>query len=198
MKLRNREDTLNFGRAWHLDCRLTAELPEDNVVRARFLADAVAGFLAVGMALLTLWLAYANSSIAGTIADWDLSLAANRPEVEELRKVEREITGLTRRIDHAHQLVGTRFLVSELWLQIGRTRPAAAQFDLIEMSSTGVLIRGRLNEASEQASRLLTQYVEQLRADEAIAPHFGEIALTAHHRDNLTNRLNFEVTLRKR
>lgn len=52
MKLGRKEDTLDLGPYWRFDCRLAAELPEDNVVRARFLADAFFGAVAFAAILV--------------------------------------------------------------------------------------------------------------------------------------------------
>lgn len=200
MKFRNRDDTLDLGRAWRLDCRLTSELPEDNVVRARFLANAIFGAIALGAALVTLLFGYRNAALSGTIKDWERNLADNKAEIEELRQLERDISTLSRRIDAAHQLAGAPFLVSEFVLHLGRTRPPQVQLDLIELTPAGVSLRGSLTEAtSERASRLLSRYVESLRTDAGIGPLFGEIKLTGFDRKEDTgNQLSFEISFAPR
>lgn len=199
MKFRNRDDTIDLGRHWHLDCRLTAELPEDNVVRARFLANAIFGAVTLGMLLLTLWLGYANANVAASIAGWEKNLADNRTDIDELRKIERDLNTLGRRIHDANQLAGAPFLASDLWMQLGRTRPAQMQIETITMTKGSVLLHGGFAESSERASRMLGRYVETLRSDPVVGPLCESIVLTNLTRMEGTDEsLTFDITLHLR
>lgn len=199
MKFSRKDDTLDLGPYWHLDCRLAAELPEDNVVRARFLADALLGAIAFGLLLLCLWVGYVNASLSASIADWEQRVAQNRRETEELQKIQQSTSTYSNRLARAAELTGTPYLFSQLLLDLGRTRPDQIRIDVIEMSETVIYLRGNISETSDRATRLLGRYVETLRRDPAIGPHFSEI--TPSSIDRVTNQndaFTFEITLRKK
>ena len=70
--------------------------------------------------------------------------------------------------------------------------------DAIESADGGgVVLRGTLREDSERASRLLGQYVVQLRADEVIGPQFSEVLISSLDRREGSDLLSFELMFRK-
>lgn len=199
MRLGRKEDTLDLGPYWRFDCRLAAELPEDNVVRARFLADALFGAIAFGLVLLCLWLAYANLTLSNNITDWERRVAERRTETEELQKLQQATSALSNRINRAAELTGSPYLVANLLLDLGRTRPEQVRIDVIDMSETVLYLRGTVHETSDRATRLLGRYVDALRSDPAIGPHFSEISPSSIERTNNQNdSFTFEITLRKK
>lgn len=199
MRFKRKDETLDFGPYWHLDCRLAAELPEDNVVRARFLADALFGAIAFGLLLLCLWLGYGNTSVSGSIRDWDRRMADQRAEMEALQKVQQDISRLGNRITQATELTGSPYLLSHLLLDLGRTRPSQVRIDVIQVTERMLYLRGNISETSDRATRVLGLYVQALRADPAIGPHFAEITPSSIDRvNNQSDAFSFEVTLRKK
>lgn len=199
MRLGRKDDVLDLGPYWRHDCRLAAELPEDNVVRARFLADAFFGAVAFGLLLLSLWLGYSNATLSSSIADWERRIAERRAESAELQKIQQATSSLSNRLNHAAELTGSPYLVADLLLDLGRTRPDQVRLDVIEMSETVLYLRGNINESSDRATRLLGRYVDVLRRDPAIGPHFSEI--TPSSIDRVTNQndsFSFEIILRKK
>lgn len=199
MKFSRKDDTLDLGPYWRFDCRLAAELPEDNVVRARFLADALFGAVAFGLLLLCLWLGYGNMALGGSIRDWEQRVAQSRQETEELQKLQQSTSSLSNRLARAAELTGSPYLVSQLLLDLGRTRPDQIRIDVIEMSETVIYLRGNITESSDRATRLLGRYVETLKRDPAIGSHFAEIIPSSIDRvTNQSDAFTFEITLRKK
>ncbi|HYC70847.1 MAG TPA: hypothetical protein VEB66_06550 [Opitutaceae bacterium] len=199
MKFSRKDDMLDLGPYWRLDCRLAAELPEDNVVRARFLADALFGAIAFGLLLLCVWLGYANASLSGSIRDWEQRVAQSRVETDELQKLQQATSSLSNRLGRAAELAGSSYLVSQLLLDFGRTRPDQVRLDEIDMSEAVVYLRGNITESSDRATRLLGRYVEALRRDPAIGAHFAEITPSNIERvSNQNDAFSFEITLRKK
>ena len=193
-----KEDTVDFGPHWHLDCRLVKELPEDNVVRVRFLADALAGAVALGLVVFAATLFYGNNSTASDIHSLEQRLAQNKPAINELRALQARTTEFASRIDSAYRISHQPYLVTRLWLAFGRTRPEAMRIGIIEANEGMIILRGSLAESSEKASRLLGRYVENLRRDPEIGPHFKSISLTSLDRpDDKGARLSFEITMRQ-
>jgi hypothetical protein len=199
MKFSRKDEVLDLGPYWRHDCRLAAELPEDNVVRARFLADALFGAIAFGLLLLCLWLGYGNMALSASISDWEQRVAQNRREMEELQKVQQSTSTYSNRLARAAELTGSPYLVSQLLLDLGRTRPDQIRLDVIEMSETVIYLRGNITESSDRATRLAGRYVETLRRDPAIGPHFSDITASSIDRvSNQNDSFTFEITLRKK
>jgi|GEM_PF-7011869 len=83
-------DPLALTPHWHLDCRLEAELPEDNLVSNRFLVDALFGSVTLMLTLLTGWLTYKNVSLRYEIHDWEQRIADNRGEIRDIQRMQSE------------------------------------------------------------------------------------------------------------
>src|SRR5262245_2174560 len=142
---RNR-DPLVLGPHWHVDCRIEAELPEDNVIGKRFLINVLFGAVAIGMMLFTGWLAYVTFSLRYQIHDWEQRIKDNRAEVLDIQRMQREYTAESAKIDQAYTLVHPQLYVSGLIADFGRTRPEAVMIDFIDWNDSGVVVRGSLRE----------------------------------------------------
>src|ERR1019366_3723129 len=73
-------------------------------------------------------------------------------------------------------------LISGFMSEVGRTLPDRMLVDTIDRTESKVIIRGGIRESSERASMILGNYVELLRADSEIGPHFTSITLTGLNR----------------
>ncbi len=199
MKFNRKDEPLDLGVYWHFDCRLADELPEDNVVRLRFLVDVVLGAVAFALLLLCAWFAYTNGTLGGSIADWERRLAANQKEAEDLRKLQQSTNSTAKRIDQAYELAGSPFLTSLLLLDLGRTRPADISLESIALSETTLVVRGSVNQPSDRATQLLSRYIDILRQEPALSAHFKDIILSAFDRVGLQgDAQTFEITMRKK
>jgi hypothetical protein len=185
------------GAAWHLDCRLVGELPEDSIVSTRFIINAVIGSVTVGVALGCGWLFYTNLELRGQIDMWERRMTENTPALKEIQGVQAQYAKDSARIDEAFELMHQPMLVSEFIAQLGRSRPAQVVFDLIETGGVDVvLLRGSLRENSERASRQLGSYVESLAADPKLGPLCRAIVLTNLERRETDDSMTFEITFR--
>jgi hypothetical protein len=185
------------GAAWHFDCRLVAELPEDSVVGTRFLINAVFGGLTLGVGLGVGWLAYTNFELRGQVSLWEKRMTDNAQVLKEIEAVQRDFTRDSARLDEAYNLMHQPMAVSELTTLLGESRPAQVVFELIETGGPEIIVlRGSLRESSERASRLLGAYVDQLRAHPKLGPLCREIVLTSLERRELDDSLSFEITFR--
>jgi hypothetical protein len=185
------------GAAWHVDCRLITELPEDSVVGTRFLINAVFGGITLGVGLGFGWLAYTNWEVRGQINTWERRMADNARALKEIEQVQGQFAKDSARVDEAYELIHQPILVSEFTALIGQSRPAQVVFENIETGGADVfMLRGSLRESSERASRLLSTYVESLRNHPKIGPLCREIVLTNFERQEAADNLTFEITLR--
>lgn len=190
-------DPLGLSQHWHVDIRLVADLPEDNVVGTRFLINAVFSAVTVGVLLFTGWLGAKHWSLRHEITGWEQKISDNRAEVADIKLWQREYAVESAKIDQAFTLMKPAFRVAELIGEIGRTRPEQVAIDTIDWSDGGILVRGVVRENLKRATELLSSYVKQLTKDEKIGPLFREITLTSLERGiNESVELKFEVTFR--
>src|SRR3954471_19460532 len=154
---RNR-DPLGLNPHWHVDLRLEAELPEDNIVGTRFLTNVLFSAVAFAGVLYAGWLGYLNFSITRQIRDWEQRIKDNRAEVRDIQRMQQEYAVESAKIDQAYQLVRPQFYVSGLIGDLGRTRPDPVVIDTIEWNDAGIILRGNLHATSEQAAITLGQY----------------------------------------
>ncbi|MDO8541676.1 MAG: hypothetical protein Q7S40_14660 [Opitutaceae bacterium] len=191
--MKRKRDSRELNPPWHVDCRIEAELPEDNIVGTRFLVNALFTAVAAGMLLFTGWLGYYGLSLRNETQDWNKRSDGNRAEVREIQRMQGEYAAEAAKIDQAYAMIRPRFYVSGFIANIGRTRPDAMVIDIVEWSEGGIVIRGSVRESSERATRMLGGYVEQLRGDDQIMPLFRDIRLTDLDRGGTGGALRFEI-----
>ena len=178
---------------WHIDCRIEAELPEDNIVGTRFLINVLFGALAVAGLLFTGWLGYRDLSTRRQTRDWEQRINDNRGEVRDIKRMQGEFAVESAKIDDAYKLIKPQFFVSGFIANLGRSRPSQLVINAIEWSDLTILVRGSVREKSERATILLGNYVKVLGKDETMSPLFREIRLTGFDRGNSDDLINFEI-----
>jgi hypothetical protein len=181
---------------WHSDFRDLAVLPEDRVVRVRFLINACSGALAFILFLLVGWQLLTRHSVAAQLRFWDEKITTHRREYDELQFVLRDYMTEAGKVQDAYDLIYAPFVASEFILNISRTLPDRMVVDTIGYNSGIVTIRGSLSESPEQASRVLGRYVETLRNDAQIKALFTDISAPSLDRARQDNLFNFEIVLK--
>ena len=192
-------DRLFLTPHWHVDCRLVAELPEDSVVGIRFITYAVSCAIALAAVLVTGWFIYADLSLKKQIADADQRLEDDRWEVIEIRRLQRFYEVETKKIESAYSEIKNPIFISGLVSELGHTLPDKMIVDTIEIADGRTLIRGRLRETSEHASIQLGNYLDKLRADPEVGPHYSSINVTGLDRsleDDQT--MNYTITMHQK
>ncbi len=191
-------DPIGLSEHWHVDLRMVAELPEDNVVGTRFLINAVFSAVAFGTLLYAGWTVALYFSLRHQINDWEKRIADSRAEVADIKHMQREYAAESAKIDQAYALMKPQLYVSGFVSELGRSRPEQVVIDAIDWSDTGIIVRGNVRENSQRAAMLLGNYTKQLKLDEKIGPLFRDIALTnlARGTGGGGELLNFELTFR--
>jgi hypothetical protein len=185
-----------YQGAWRVDYRLSAALPSNDLVRRRFIINIVAVTLAAVAFVFTGWQLYASRELSAQIEYWEKRNTENRKPIAEIGKISRSISSKTERINYAYELMAMPFPLSELILNLGRSRPATIRIDSISKTDTGVMLHGSLRQHSEEASRSARRYVEDLRRDRAIGPLFETITLTSFSREGTTENHQFEINFK--
>jgi hypothetical protein len=186
------EDAPHQG-PWHIDCRLSAQLPSDDLVRRRFLTNAIAASLAACVMIFTFWQLYVSGSMRSEIGYWQDQIAGHKKQFAELNLATRKLDTQVAKLDAAYELMGAPYVVSDLVLNFGRTRLPKMSVISITGFPGGVVLRGTLREPSEQATQTLRRYVDDLRRDPAIGPLFASVALISLDRAEGTDTLTFEI-----
>ncbi len=189
-------DPLGLPPHWHVDVRLEAELPEDNIVGTRFLINAAFSALALGALLFAGWLGYVTLNLRYQIHDWEQRIKDNRAEVRDIQRMQQEYAVEAAKVDQAWGLVRPQFYVSGLIADLGRTRPDPVVIDIIEWNDAGIVVRGNIQANPAQATTTLSQYVKTLSSDEKIGPLFEQIKLADLDRGNTDDTMRFELSLK--
>ena len=187
-----KEDAVHQG-PWHIDVRLSAQLPSDDLVRRRFLTNAIATSLAACVMIFTFWQVYNSASLRSEIGYWQDQIAGHKKQFAELNAATRKLDTQVARLDAAYELMAPPYVLSDLVLNLGRTRLPKMSILSINGFPSGVVLHGSLREPSEQAAQTLRRYVETLRRDPAIGPLFASIALISLDRAEGTDTLTFEI-----
>jgi hypothetical protein len=181
---------------WHMDCRLSAELPNNKLVGRRFLAGAIAGTLAAFAITVTIWQLYVSKSLEADTAYWEEQMGRKQELFVELTRETRTLSERSARLDYAYDLMGAPYEMSDFIINLGRTLPPHMRVDRIEANDQRVALSGGLREPSEEASRTLGRYLDGLRRAPAIGPLFSNIGLTALQREEDSDTLAFEITFK--
>ncbi|HVT73447.1 MAG TPA: hypothetical protein VHD61_09940 [Lacunisphaera sp.] len=178
---------------WHIDCRLSAQLPSGDLIRRKFIGNVVAASIAACVLILAFWQLYVSGSLRSEIQYWQDQVATHKRQFAELNLATKTLDAKVARLDAAYDLMGAPYHVSDLLLNFGRTRLPKMSILSINGFAGGVVVRGTLQEPSEQAAQTLKHYVEDLRKDPAIGPLFSAIVLTSLERAEGADTLTFEI-----
>jgi hypothetical protein len=190
-------EKLLLGPNWHIDCRLVVELPEDSIVGIRFTIYVVSCVIAFSAVLFTGYLVYLDLNIRHQIADWNQKIEEDKWEELAIKIRQHNYEGESKKIESAYNEMNNPVFVSGFFAELGRTLPDQMIVDLISWSEGTVVFRGDLRDTSEHASMILGDYVDKLRSDPEIGPHFDSISLTGAERSTLDDQLMiFQITMR--
>ena len=178
---------------WHIDYRLSGNLPSNDLVRSRFVANTIACTMAIGALMTVCWQLYLGKSLRSEIAYWNQRIKENQGQANELKALTKTLGEQTAKLDQAYSLVANPYLLSDLLMAFGRTRLDQMTIESIHGFAGGVVLRGSLRSPSDQATQQLRAYVETLRKDKELSAIFGTVALTSLERAEGDNALNFEV-----
>lgn len=181
---------------WHIDLRLSGNLPSNDLVRSRFVANTIAGTMAVGALMVVCWQLYQGNVLRSEISYWTQRIQENQSQADELKALTRSLAEQTAKLDQAYSLVGNPYLLSDLVMAFGRTRIDRMTIESINGFAGGVVIRGTLRLPSDQATQQLRAYVEILKRDKELAAIFSTVVATSVERMDGDNALSFEIALR--
>jgi hypothetical protein len=192
------KDSDTYQGPWHIDYRLSGNLPSNDLVRSRFVANTIAGTMAIGALMTVCWQLYLGKSLRSEISYWNQRIQENQGQSNELKALTKTLGEQTARLDQAYTLVANPYLLSDLLMMFGRTRIDQMTIESIHGFAGGVVLRGSLRSPSDQATQQLRTYVDGLRRDKELSAIFGTVALTSLERPDGENALNFEIACKLR
>lgn len=181
---------------WRVDCRISAALPSGDLIRRRFIGNAIAATLAAACLLVTLWQLYNGGVLSTEIAYWRQQMAENDRAYRTLAADTARLEKQAARLDAAYELVRTPYTTSELLLDLGRTRLERMSLERVDGFREGLVLRGVLREPSTRATQTLRTYVDTLRNDPKLGPLFATVALVSMERSENGDQITFEVACR--
>ena len=133
-----------------------------------------------------------------------LEAAAEEVEVANTKVASRQAVELFGKFkEHEKAILGLqqfvssgKLVVSDFVLHLGATMPTNVRLNSIECKSTGVVLRGDITGAAEEASGSVYTYLDVLRKDAVMSGLFDAINLTSVSRDAGAGRMKFEFGLK--
>lgn len=168
-----RRDALRAGSHWHIDCRIEAELPKDNAISGRFVANILFGSVTFALLLVFAAFFYQTWTTGRQLRDWTARIAKSMPEVRVIQGLQREYVAEASKVDQAYGTIRPALLVTEFVGVLGRSLPREISVESLEWNDQDIVMRGHIRESRLESGRILTQYVELLKKDPVIAPQFN-------------------------
>ena len=187
---RNR-DPLALSPNWHLDLRLEAELPEDNVVRTRFVVGAIFGTVALMSLLLLAWIGYTRATLRSDIVEMTRIAEEGKASKREVELMQSEFEAGALKIDHAAKILKTRLLFSEFVANIALSLPPTVMIDQIQLTEDGLSLTGQVASNME-----FTRDITALKQNQKFTGVFAEIKQKSFGSSRSGTTFVFDITFR--
>ena len=153
--------------------------------------------IALAVVLFTGWYVYSDLSLRHQIEDATIRLEDDRWEVIEITRLQRFYEIESKKIEAAYSEMRNPILISGFITELGRTLPDRMVIDAIDLNDGSFVVHGRLRETSERASITIGDYMEKLRKDPEVGPHYDGINVTALDRSvDDDQMMNYTITFR--
>lgn len=182
--------------AWHPNFRNYERLPDTKVVRTAFFVNGLVVFVAVALALFFAYQEYQISGLGGQIATWETQIDRDRGPSSQAVALFKKFQAEEKIVDEVEAFATPQLRVSAFVLKLGDALPRDIAIRHFDYRETGVVLRGLVRGAPDQATGHATAFVEQLRSDADFGGLFSTVELTGVNRDPVTGRLHIEVSLK--
>ena len=186
---------------WHPNFRVEGKLPDTKVIRTAFLINAVAVTVLLVAAFFLVSrereLNDVRASI-GSAAEGGLNkdIADNQPRLAQAQKLQGSFSATEKKVREIEAFVTPTLVASDFLGQIAKTLPRLTMINTIDYRGESVKLRGTLIGASERATILAKDYVEQLKRDPVLATWVARVELNNLDREQASGRLTFEIELK--
>ncbi len=181
--------------AWHPNFRNYDQLPDIKAVRTTFFVNGGAIFAALVLLVYFGIQELQLHSVKSQIKDWNAQIERDKPQSARAVAQFKQFQAEEKKVGEVRTFLEARPVVSDLLLQLGQTLPANIALDVFELRDTSIRLRATVRGAPDLASGYASQYVEQLRADPALAQVASDVTLVSLDRVPATGRLAIEIML---
>lgn len=181
--------------SWHPNFRNYEQLPDTKVVRTTFFINGGA-ILAALVLLVYFGLGELQlHSVRSQTREWEAQIARDRPASTKAVADFHKFQAAAAKIDEVDAFMHSRPVVSQLVVNLGRTRPTNVALDAFDLRADTLTLRGTVRGAPDKASGYASAYVETLRNAPEFNGVFKEVNLTNLSRVPTTGRLAIEVVI---
>jgi hypothetical protein len=183
--------------AWHPNFRNTERLPDTKVVRTSFFTNGLAISIATALVIYTGYREYGLRELKSDTETAVNAITANKPASDQALDLFKKFQEQEKQIFALRDFLSeSKTSVSNLILTIGGGLPAAISLNSIEYGANAVVLRGKIEGASDEASGRAVAYVEALRKDAALIKTFDDVLLTNIARDAGTGQIRFQIDMK--
>jgi hypothetical protein len=182
--------------AWHPNFRNYERLPDTKAVRTSFFING--GAITVALVLLVYFAAQELNlySINSQAADWEAQIQRDQAASNRAKAQFAQFKAEEAKLLEVSAFLAQRPVVSDLILTIAQTLPMNIALDGFDLRDTTLILRATVRGAPDLASGYASAYVDQLRADQDLAPKVDDVALTNLNRVPTTGRLAIEIVVK--
>lgn len=185
---------------WHPNFRDFERLPDTKVVRTAFFINTAALVLS---AVMLLWLGgreYTDYTIRDQINQAKQQIADNEKQNAEAVQLSNLFGIVQKKFAEAQAFIKLPISPVEYFNLLGETLPENVSIDYADSryngsSSTVFVLRGRVYGSADQASGIVSNYVDTLRAHQRFSAVFESINLNKINPDTDGKFLAFEISL---
>ncbi|MEJ1973002.1 MAG: hypothetical protein WDM96_11255 [Lacunisphaera sp.] len=185
---------------WHTNFRNFERLPDTKVVRTTFFINTAAIAVVVGMLLWVGYREYTNHNIQEQIAEAQRQIDGNKKQNAEAIRLSKTFAEEQKRLEDVAAFTKGPITILEFIDVIGQTMPKEIIIDNLDARlgdprNAGFLLRGRIAGNPDQASGLVSNYVDMLRAQPRLAAVFDPITLNRIDRNPEGTFLTFDISM---
>jgi len=184
---------------WHPNFRNFERLPDTKVVRTTFFINTAAVAIALSLLLLLGYREMHVRSLGEQIADSQRQIDANLKQSNDAIRLTKAFNDENRKFTEAEAFVVGPVSPTDLMLTMAQTLPkeiALESFDLRLGTTPQCVLRGIVAGSADQATGVVSSYIEHLRGMEEVGGVFEPISLTNLDRDAARGVMVFEIMLK--
>jgi hypothetical protein len=190
------ESSVPLVPAWHPNFRNFERLPDTKVVRTAFFINVFAITITVILSFYVARKEWDLHAIRAQSAEKQQQIDRDKPASDQAVALYKKFQAEEGKITEVNAFVTSKAKVSELLIHLGTTLPKNVAIDRFDLRDNGLVLAATVRGAPDQASGLATAYIDQLRADTALATLFDDVTPTSSSRNPQNQRIMIELFLR--
>lgn len=197
MRLQLKKSQVACAPNWHPNFRNADSLPDLKPIRTSFFVNVLCITLAAGGLIFTAHREFLMSNVRIEIGLAESRIEFARAQNEELLKQSRSFAEIRDKFTAAKAFSEAPVAASQLLAALAKSLPENMDFASVAYENGVLNLRGTIRGPSENASTLLSAYLDVLRQDEVIGARFLDVELKNLLRDPRTQGLSFEIVLKQ-